>query len=423
MHISSSQYHKGDIVYYNVTMSSEDSVPNSENAEYEDNRSVPLIENPSDYYLSVIRYSINSASLPLFICPVIEPIGDPNNPNYTPFNITIQVTDTGFLNSQNIQYIPTDNANIPLAPNSTRKQDLSSTYYYVYFINDFLRMINITIEKVLSVIKLFDPAFIGVDPIYFTYNEKYEKIELYVPNQTVGGDNVWLTEYDNNGVPVFFPNSSARKLRFITNSNLYQYLESFRVYVSRTPGLKSSFIFLLDDLKNKNNYAAPPKVAPSLPVTQTPLMFSEAIGTINTYYTQNPPYFKYMQEYKMIPSTWQSVSTINILTASIPIDPQYIPAFTIENGNITGSNFRPILSDFIPDLHVVGGQRQIYQYEPKVYNYIELKSTTPIYKIDLKLFWGDYSNRLFPMKIPSGRSNTIKLMFIKRHLVDSQFTE
>ena len=112
-------------------------------------RTIPFLTNAEDYFLTVSRFNLQTSnSLPVFI-PDIE-IGQPN-PNVTSYIISLAATHQGQTQRQlsAVIYEPLDTTQpIPSAPTTT--VDKSSTYYWVYNVNDWVNMLNKTLTTLTA---------------------------------------------------------------------------------------------------------------------------------------------------------------------------------------------------------------------------------------------------------------------------------
>ena len=110
---------------------------------FEETRNQPFLDgNSSDYFCTIIRFSIQTGnSLPVFI-PRIET--GQTDVNKTVYKITM--TWSTYSATISVPYSSNDlTAPKPLAPNDV--QDLSSTYYFVYNIQNVVEMLNAGFTK------------------------------------------------------------------------------------------------------------------------------------------------------------------------------------------------------------------------------------------------------------------------------------
>ena len=111
-------------------------------------RTIPFLTNAEDF-LTVARFNLQTSnSLPVFI-PDIQ-TGQPD-PNVTSYVISFAATHQGQTQRQlgAVIYEPLDTTQpIPSAPTTT--VDKSSTYYWVYNVNDWVNMLNNTLTTLTA---------------------------------------------------------------------------------------------------------------------------------------------------------------------------------------------------------------------------------------------------------------------------------
>lgn len=419
-------YSGDDVIYYNITMTGSPNAAQSI-AQFYEERTQPIINNPSDYYLSVIRFSIDGSYIPIFICPVIANPLDVNDINYTPFTVTLSAEGNDF--TQNIRYFPESSGYpLPLSPGVTGKQDISSSYYYVYTYTRFVEMINNAIQVAFNNLIAAHPAYAITQAPYYIFDPDEKIISLIVRNDVLGGSNIWLTPK----VPQANPSNPStppinqlagqpvqpqpsNTIYMYENEYLFAYvdgIDSFGYYQIPDKAL----LLIFSD--QKNNYYYPPQNSPNVPATQTPTSFTD----IATNYTTAPEWFIFTQQFQVL-QNWNSLESIVFTTTHLPVQVEYIPSSSIITPNgVSGANFKPILTDFVPLLEEVGSTSSRFVYNPSgKYRLIDLKSQIPLRKIDLQIFWQDQFQNLYPLRISYNQSNSVKLMFIKKSMENNDF--
>ena len=152
---------------------------------FEEIRNTPFLDgDSSDYFCSIVRFTVQTAnSLPLFI-PVVEQ--GQNTRNKTIYRVSLKYAYRGqtFIKTVPIQYYPEDST-APLPEPPINKQDLTSNYYYVYNYNHFIGMINLALETafnllIVDLLRLDDhtPLDTTVSP-FLDFDPHTNKIILY----------------------------------------------------------------------------------------------------------------------------------------------------------------------------------------------------------------------------------------------------
>ena len=106
---------------------------------FEETRNTPFLEgDSSEYFCSIVRFSIQTGNtLPVFI-PSIK-LGQ-NSIQETSYKVSLRcvVSGTEYIATTPIYYTPEDATTAIPAPPMI-KQDMSSTYYYVYNYTNFIK--------------------------------------------------------------------------------------------------------------------------------------------------------------------------------------------------------------------------------------------------------------------------------------------
>ena len=103
-------------------------------------RNTPYILQPSKYFFSVVRFELQTQTLPVFI-PLISPNPDPehlDDINHTPYQIGI--TYRGQEHTMNIEFVSQVNVNNPQPPTTTILP--TNRYYFCYTYQQFLNCVN-----------------------------------------------------------------------------------------------------------------------------------------------------------------------------------------------------------------------------------------------------------------------------------------
>src|SRR5208337_2809346 len=140
-------------------------------AVYNVTKTLPLLSKCSDYYCSIVRFTIPLDAVPIMIMPVL-----PNSllTNTTPMIIGIH----NIINqSQNIIYIPDNNE---IQPNQNDpKIQIITPYYYVYSYENLINSINIALNTAFLA-SGFGAGVITAGPPFFFYNAQTQLISLVI---------------------------------------------------------------------------------------------------------------------------------------------------------------------------------------------------------------------------------------------------
>ena len=116
---------------------------------FTETRTTPILINPQEYYMSVVRFSLDTPSLPI-ITPTIQ--YNQSDRNLTIYSVTLSwknpvAPNQTFTQQTYLNYLPQDLMSpIPVPPNTTpsKIQDNSGGYYYIYSYQYWIYLINNT---------------------------------------------------------------------------------------------------------------------------------------------------------------------------------------------------------------------------------------------------------------------------------------
>jgi len=363
-------------------------------AEYNTTKTIPILNKCSDYYCSVIRFSIPLDTIPLFIMPIvpnqflaITPPGP--DPDLTPLLLGVRYLGIDYY--VNLDYISRGNPTVYPAPIQDQLTQVVTPYYYVYSYQVLIDMLNVALRTVLTASGILaalpappTPPLINPNLPYFYLDAETNLISLIYP--------------------IYFANLTAPLTDVPTifiNSLLKSYLDAFDFsFIGFDQPNGRDFQFLLtspspDKIFYPANFILPPN-ATAQP-TQSPIIF-----------------YRVKQEYSSL-QYWTSLRKLIISTNTIPIVAESIPAI---NQSTDLNVSYPILSDFIPNIEgSAGTSRTIAFYLPDAqYRLVDLIGDNSLQKLDLKVFWQDLDGNLFPMTISANQQIDIKLGFFRKTL-------
>jgi hypothetical protein len=370
-------YKENDNVYLNVVFNhpaapfvgtdspmGEEPVP----AEYNVTKTLPILDNASDYYVSVIRFDIPLDATPLFIMPII-----PNQtfPNMSPLIIGVINPSTGIPYPKNITF--SSQSTLP-APVQNQSTQVITPYYYVFSYVQMISMINEALY--LAWVNAGSPGTPGPDAAppkapFFYFNSASSLISIVV--------NIAFT---NGSGAIIFMNAALRN--YLDAFNL-----DFRGF-NQDGGLDFYFNFQ----------------SPFGPSDQQAYYFSGEPTDVPALY------YQYFQDYPTI-SNWASLRKIIISSNTIPTANEFIP---VGSTNGVAASF-PILTDFVPSIENAGESRSLAYYVPtSQYRLVDLVANIPLQKIDLKIYWVDTMGNLYPVLISLYQQASVKLAFIRKSL-------
>lgn len=373
-----------NLLYYDVLISNFQNINISTNhAQYAESRQQAFLLEPSNYNLSVVRWTADTGSLPIWRCGIQPTTSDPNESIYSITLLYLGVSYQAYLS-----YIPQSKVTpVPPAPiynngsqnNVNLYYDVYSYQYVVYLFNqcfaDAFSQLPVDIQALT-----FQPSFV--------YNPDNKTVSLYC-------DQNYYSLSSNPSVPqiqIFFN---------VATANLFS---SFPYYINAlSDSTGKNYQIITDVFSSSNTSPFPPTSVPDDGVYE---------------YTA----FVIYQEFSTV-SQWNPVTSIVITSTSLPVAPNAVSGIvqaTDINGfttTVSGQQNNvvfPIITDFCADTTLTGYKPYIYYVPSAEYRRIELLGSTPLTNIDISLFWKGRDGQLNAFILGSGNTVTVKLLFEKK---------
>ena len=147
--------HVASRLYYDIMLSNLNSTTSaSPIITFNEIRSNPFVYCPENYFLSIIRFSIDTCSLPICV-PTIQ--GAQSDPNLTIYSVSM--TYNGYTVQTYMNFIPQDKTQTtPVAPSKTSTGlQIFCDYYYVYNYDYVIYLLNNTLETCFN--SLFSSSY------------------------------------------------------------------------------------------------------------------------------------------------------------------------------------------------------------------------------------------------------------------------
>lgn len=324
-------------------------------ATYNENLTIPVLNDTSKYYCSIIRFDIPLNNIPLVVMPIDATQNDPD--------LSLIVFGISYLGTNYpvpVVYTPMNNCAAPIpagsAPYFTNMQ-LTSPYYYVYSITQMLNMFNTAVTAAVVA-----AGFLASTAPYYSFDPNTQLFSLTV-NST------------------FYATGATLYL----NAYAYNYLASFQ------------YFFVGFNKPGSNEYQ----------MQLSPLPPGAPSGG---------PYV-YVEDYISI-DLWFVLRKLLITTNTLPVVQEIVPAQNPSSGQSTGvSSSIPIITDFVPALTFSNEARSIAYYNPtSQYRLVDMNANTPLYKINLNIQWEDKQGNLYPLYLSVLQQASIKLAFLRKEL-------
>lgn len=361
-------------IYYNITIPHNDPLVNAASgnlltpATYFEIRDTPFFNGPPDeWYMSIVRFSVPTAYIPIGLFPIAGP---PNtDPNLSQLSVTLSYSGNDFQTF--LIWVP-QNTYLPVPPPPSVSEGAVRNkyvqYYSYYSVQHYLDILNTAFSTAFANLKALFPGAPPTEPPFMSFTPSTGLFTLYAQTTYAG----------SNTISIYM------------NDFLYQQFKPcFNVINtgSNQPNGKNELFVVEDLITNQVTLPAPQ----------------------GSCYAMN-------QEYNTI-ANWFNLTSIVFTTGSIPIRKEWLSTQEVNNGQITGSgsNFFPILTDFEIDIANGNEIRSFINYNPTAqYRYIDLQGKSPISTIDLQIYWKDNYDNLYPILIGPHDIATVKVLFEKK---------
>lgn len=419
--ISNEPYH----IYYDLNIINNDTTGQlpPPPLQFTEIRANNYLQNPTDYFASVVRFSLETPTLPVVIPQVIVAptqtgAGDENKTIYT-----ITLEHPSFVNApavdlciqKNVIYVPQSNPSyfaVPAKPVSF--QDIESDYYNVYTYQPFIDMINTALKTawadVITATNIATLATLAGTPNnapYLYWDNERNVATFCVPQQ------LYETPSPNNPTPTYL-GTLTTPIKVWMNAPLYTLFSSFISYQNgygqpeNSLGRNYQILFPNTTIPNPflSRISSAPTGGVSLP-PQLPITYTLPLITTT-------------QEYPTTP-LWNPIQSITFTTSLLPIAPSLtsVPILFGKGSSLSSRGNNSNISNVLTDLEVslVKGS----EYKPNLlyspageYRLFDLNGNAPLNAIELSVFWKDTFGQLHPFKLGAGCNASLKLMFRRK---------
>jgi len=397
-----------DQVYYDLTIANinnGDTNPvNSPVLIFNEQRQNAIINNTGDYYLSIVRFQLDTTSLPI-LAPVIEdyytqqsqqtvvpPIPSPTfvaSNSKTIYSVTILDNTSGIPYQVYIDWLPQiQNVDVPAppAPTATSPTQVASEWYFCYNFEWFVNLVNNALNTALTSAGIPPAPAPVIPPVVngiavMGWNTTTNSASLYLDQTNFGGSSPLFSLYFNQALYTLFSSFPATYKGSVGVSSGLNY----NISVPNLQGLNSIY----------------------LPVITT--------GTPTACIQIN-------QEWDTT-ALWTPVSSIVFTSATFPIIPNRLsPPQAFDNGvlynlnpNSNNSNFAQVITD-IASADICYKPTLIYAPDAQ-YRLIDMVGNTPLTNINIQVFWKSKLGNFVPFRLATGNSCAMKLLFTKKSSV------
>ncbi len=369
-----------EFIYYNLILANNSGAPVP--ITIDDERARDILPKGDDYMGSIIRFVLPGFTLPLFI-PQIQP--NQSNVNLTTYSFTLSYGST--IPAQTfVIFIPDDLAQpVPSSPVGNFQVD--SLYYYIYHFTSFINMCNIALSTAFTTLKTAVGGSFPSDAVapYFQYQSGVISL---IAQQAY---------YDQTNV--------VTPIKIYGNYQVFRFYSSLPVFeISTLPNTNG--LDILFNIRDQGwNWAVPSKISLQNTVTATAL-------------TVDQLYLNTLQEFNAL-RYWYDVTSLIFESIGNQIRPEWVPQFAGLTNGSSGSNFKNILTDFVPIIGETPGDfSSEYVYNaPSLYRLFNIMTDQPIDRFGVRITWQTSDQKVRPLYLWPGQSCSIKILFIKKNVL------
>lgn len=368
-----------DMIYYDLAIKNfQSTTKESQHLKFNEIRNTPFVPVAEDYYLSIVRFQLDTYSLPTFKAD-IQP--NQNDPNLMIQSVTLEYQANALAAPITVGpvYLVWDpfykNISVPPAPSTqSNGQQVNSDYYYTYSFGHVISMCNTALKTAMAQLKLLVLPLAGVGDPFMEWDETESIAKIYAE---VG----------------YFNRSTFPNIKIFFNRPMFALFNSFPAYRNDINAPNNKVYDIILDSNNGIN------------LIRNPAVYN------NAYLIEQK------QEYSTI-ANWTPVSSIVFTSVTLPIVPNQLSAPLVVSDNEivplgnANSNFAQVITDLSTDEMVF---KPNLLYNPTAeYRRIDMRTNQPLTNLDINVYWRDKRGTLNEFLLWSGCSCSIKLLFEKK---------
>ena len=436
--ISYEPYH----IYYDLNILNNDTTGSKQPPflEFTEIRNSPYLANPSDYFASVVRFSVETPTLPLIIPQprLSNSIPVPFSVNELIYQVSMNHPALPAPISVFVVYVPQSSAALAPPPTTiSNAGDIVNEYYYTYTYKPFIDMINTALRTCFQLtiaalggglIAQYTPVGTQIVFPYLYWDDDKNIATLVAPAQ------LFQTPSANNPTPVLNANLAAlpiagtnAPIQLFFNAPLYNLFSSFTAFQNTyatpiAPSVSSlNWRILCPDTVSIDPFsivspqtlvAVPNGTMPTFPQTSLP---NSPFQPPSIYSLLRVP-----QEYPTTP-LWNPVQALVFTTSLLPIHSSIVSAPVLfgAGSTFTTAGNNSGIANILTDLEVT--TEKGWQTKPNIsyvptaeYRLFDLNGNAPLSAIQITVSWKDTFGRLNQLRLGSGCNASIKLMFRRK---------
>lgn len=404
------------ITYYNATLTNSNQLTyNSIPAEFSQTFDNSLIEDPKNRDVCLTRFCISSQSIPFWACPI--QLNQPN-PNLTPYGIQLSYTsvNSNSTSLDDYEFLLWSDSNdvLPPLPNypagNITKQIMVNGYYFSYDKQEFINMFNDAMERALNTLRT---KFIGLYPL----DSDPPPIGIQYISIVANKDTT-----PNPQFPFLTWNESLSKFQMSMDPSIFSNLGNLNV------GLKiylNNMLFpLLQFPFSTSQFNRPANIPNAYEITIPNTPFNRLV--VSNSETKQLVVYSDHNTLGVFSPLQRIIFTSNLLTTKPEnVQPETDFATTANPSNTTNVNGQKILVDFEVDMFSTNEVNRDYiQFNQSVNNSRQIGlqfNRGEIKQLDVKAWWSDFNNNMYPIVLYAGQRFDIKIAFVPRSYLKSNY--
>ena len=360
-----------DTIYYNAQLICQKNAQTDPDIPciYTESRTDTLLSNAMDYKFSIIRFTLDSVNIPVFIPKVQGGI------NQTLYQVQVKLalnlggTITNYTSSQPLQYV-CRNKYASQVPSVT---GADSPYYYMFDLQDFCDMFNTTMKSIfLDFSNSIAPTVLQTKPPKMTYQ-----------------NNLFSIWYDSTGWGGVDSTGSGAHIESFTmqfNDDLRLLLRNFNMN------------YALDQFGYNWNL-----------IVSNKLVNNQTIGG-TLYYVET-------QSYETTSTIFCPVSSIVFISNAMGVRSEYLGSTQVlsqqTNPKQSSNNIENSIADISLPLDNSNDYNSCIAYQASIFRYSDI-FTENIRDIDIKIYWKSKMGVMYPVMLSDGCGMNLKMMFERK---------
>ncbi len=354
-----------------------------------DQQSSNLLDEPNNYVMSILRFVCNLATLPIRIFDIVH---SPPNITQSPFSIAMQYN--GHATRKYIYWEPEDKT-APLPDITQSANEYFAPYFYMYTYAHLVKLINKAFYDCFNDL-LALTALPTIQAPFIVYNRESRTFDLIVDDTYRNASTINSATTFNN-IEIYY-NTAFYNLLFNTNAQkVHDETEVLgRNYLLQI-GVSGDNI--IDQTSGTPIYYNPYDDLGITPIASKLFVIKQEYQILNN-----------LADGQQIIFTSDNLQTVHEYS-SPQIGFTGLPVESLQQNQL------PIITDL--DISEAtndnGSPRQIVTYTPTAeYRLINIRSTKPIRRIDIKIWWTNRYGYLIPLYLGYFNIATLKIVFIKK---------